>query len=225
MDMIDGDTNEPLKRRIERHSFDRLIMLSDGVFAISITLAALEIRPPDRWHDLPGLIAQLRFPVLAYLISFAVVASYWASQRELLSRLVRVDGPLMVLTLAQLLFVALIPAATQLISRNGQDTSAVTVYGGVLAACGYLAAATWAYGLFRPGLAHPETSTPYRWIRVATALIVPAFFTWIAITGESLSAAPIVMLAALLLMRRLILPRFGERRRTSAGEATTSSRL
>ena len=137
MDMIDGDTDEPLKRRIERHSFDRLIMLSDGVFAIAITLAALEIRPPDRWHDLPGLIAQLRFPVLAYLISFAVVASYW----------------------------------------------------------------------------------------VATALIVPAFFTWIAITGESLAAAPMVGLAALLLMRRLILPLFGERRRASAVEATTSSRL
>ena len=41
MDMIDGDTDEPLKRRIERHSFDRLIMLSDGVFAIAIGIAAV----------------------------------------------------------------------------------------------------------------------------------------------------------------------------------------
>jgi len=202
---------EPLKRRLERHTFDRLIMLSDGVFAIAVTLAALEIRPPETWHDLPGLIAQLRFPVMAYLISFVVVASYWASQRELLGRMLRVDGPFMLLALAQLLFVALIPAATQLLYRHGPDTSAVTVYGAVLAVCGYLAAAGWAYGLFRPGLAHPETRTPYRWVRIATALIVPLFFTWIAATGGSLSAAPFVALATLLVMRRLVLPRFTKR--------------
>jgi uncharacterized membrane protein len=207
-DFVDLDNDEPLKQRIERHAFDRLIMLSDGVCAIAITLAALEIRPPDSWRDLPGLILQLRFPVMAYLISFVVVASYWSSQRELISRLVRVDGAFMVLALAQLMFVALIPAATQLLYRHGQDSSAVTVYGGVLAACGYLAAAGWAYGLFRPGLAHPETRTPYRWIRVAMALIVPAYFSWIAITGGSLSAAPIAALVTLLVVRRLVLPRF-----------------
>ncbi len=199
---------EPLKRRLERHTFDRLIMLSDGVFAIAITLAALEIRPPQAWRDLPGLIDQLRFPILAYLVSFVVVASYWASQRELLGRMVRVDGPFMMLALAQLMFVALIPAATQLLYRHGPDTPGVMVYGAVLAACGYLAAAGWIYGLFKPGLAHPETRTPYRWIRIATALIVPIFFTWITLTGGSLTAAPIVALATVLVMRRLVLPRF-----------------
>ena len=35
------DTDEPLQKRIERHWFDRLIMLSDGVFAIAMTLLAL----------------------------------------------------------------------------------------------------------------------------------------------------------------------------------------
>lgn len=202
----DLDTDEPLTRRVERHTFDRLIMLSDGVFAIAITLAALEIRAPDTWHDLPGLLAQLRFPVLAYLISFVVVASYWANQRELLSRLVRVDGPFMLLALAQLLFVALIPSATQLLYRHGPDGPAVTVYAGVLAACGYMAACGWVYGLFRPGLAHADTRTPYRWLRVASALIVPGFFTWISVKGGSLSVGPFLVVAALLVVRRIILP-------------------
>jgi len=38
-----------LQRRLDRHSYDRLIILSDGVFAIAITLAAFEIKAPDTW--------------------------------------------------------------------------------------------------------------------------------------------------------------------------------
>ena len=44
------DTDEGLKARIARHGFDRLIMLCDGVFAIAITLLALEIKPPSAWN-------------------------------------------------------------------------------------------------------------------------------------------------------------------------------
>ena len=45
---------EPLMARIERHDYDRLLMLSDGVFAIAITLLALDLRLPDRWDGSVG---------------------------------------------------------------------------------------------------------------------------------------------------------------------------
>ncbi len=67
------DTIEPLKLRIERQAYDRLILLSDGVFAIAFTLAALEVKPPGAWRDLQDLVGQLRYPVLTYAISFAVI--------------------------------------------------------------------------------------------------------------------------------------------------------
>ncbi len=140
------DTEEPLARRIERHAFDRMIMLSDGVFAIAITLAALEIRPPDHWNGLGGLWVKLHSPLLPYVVGFLVIASYWTSQREVISRLRRVDGPFTLLALAQLLFVALIPAATQLIYRQGHAVEPVRIYAGILSICGLLAAALWAYG-------------------------------------------------------------------------------
>ena len=46
-------TDEPLAERIGRHWFDRLIMPSDGVFAIAVTLLALAaISGGDRFR--PG---------------------------------------------------------------------------------------------------------------------------------------------------------------------------
>ena len=204
------DTDEPLKKRIERHAYDRLIMLSDGVFAIAVTLAALDIKPPAAWGSLPDLIDKLHYPVLAYLVSFAVVASYWGSQRELLSRLIRIDGPVTLMALAQLLCIALIPSATQLLTHKGPDAPAVAVYGGLLAVCGYLAAGMWAYAALHPRLLHPEGRTPFVWGRVAVALIVPGVFTWIAVTNGSLTTAPIISLVALGLGRRLVIARFPE---------------
>ena len=41
-------TDEALSEHIRRHSYDRLLMLSDGIFAIAITLAALEIQAPPQ---------------------------------------------------------------------------------------------------------------------------------------------------------------------------------
>ena len=39
-------TIEGLDEHVRRHSYDRLIMLSDGIFAIATTLAALDVRIP-----------------------------------------------------------------------------------------------------------------------------------------------------------------------------------
>jgi hypothetical protein len=37
-------TAEGLDEHVRRHSYDRLLMLSDGIFAIATTLAALDVR-------------------------------------------------------------------------------------------------------------------------------------------------------------------------------------
>ncbi len=45
------DTDEPLERRRHRHWFDRLIMLSDGVFSIAITLVAFDLHSGSSRDD------------------------------------------------------------------------------------------------------------------------------------------------------------------------------
>jgi uncharacterized membrane protein len=81
----------------------RLVALSDGVFAISITLLVLEIRPPtDDENLLHGLLA-LWPSYLAYAVTFLFIGQVWvdrcaaqrarpANRRRLLRHRVRRDG-------------------------------------------------------------------------------------------------------------------------------------
>ena len=69
------------------NSLGRLLALSDGVFAIAMTLLALDLRLPDLSTDASD--AQLRHALaddwrsyLAFLISFYVVANYWGVHRQ-----------------------------------------------------------------------------------------------------------------------------------------------
>jgi uncharacterized membrane protein len=200
----DLETSGGLQRRLDRHSYDRLLILSDGVFAIAITLAAFEIKVPDTWHDLGDLWTQLRHPISTYFISFALVASFWTSQRTLFARLVRVDSPIMLLTLLQLIFVALIPVVAQLYYGHEKRTDARSIYAATLAICGYLSAAMWGYAALRQTLMHAQSRAKDCWLKFSAALIVPLFATWIAVMG-SLPTASFVALMVLALSWRLIL--------------------
>jgi uncharacterized membrane protein len=97
---------------------ERLIILIDGVFAITMTLLVLDLRPPD------GAIADFRaglqsmLPRLViYLLSFFIIAYHWINHFQSI-RLVRfADLPLAWLNLINLLFVTLIPASTALLGH------------------------------------------------------------------------------------------------------------
>ncbi|HKX64034.1 MAG TPA: TMEM175 family protein [Rhizomicrobium sp.] len=197
------ETEGGLQRRLDRHAYDRLIILSDGVFAIAITLAAFEIKAPANWRDLAELWAQLRLPVFAYLLSFGMVASYWNSQRTLFARLVRVDTPLTLLALLQLLFIALIPVATGLFYDHSKQIGSPTIYLATLAACGYVTAALWFYAALRPAMMHPQSRARDYWERFAKALVAPLAMTWFAATGDQ-STASMAGIVALLLVCRLV---------------------
>lgn len=220
----DLDTAEPLALRRSRHAFDRLIMLSDGVFAIAITLAAIEIRPRGTWSTPAELWSALSLPLYAYMISFAVIAIYWSAHRDTFARLKRVDGGVTLLTLLLLFFTAALPASTQLLYERG-NAAGVQVYAVSVMSCGLSQFALWAYAGLRPGLMIEGASRRYQAARGAAALIVPAYFGWLAFSGvrEIGPAAlygAIAPTALLFVLRRTVLPRL-ERDSESAAPAPT----
>jgi TMEM175 potassium channel family protein len=91
----------------------RLEAFSDGVFAVAITLLALDLTVEGPGHG--HLIDQLhdKWPAfLAYLISFFMIGIVWVNHHALVRSITKVDRLLLFLNLVLLLFVVLIPFAT-----------------------------------------------------------------------------------------------------------------
>jgi uncharacterized membrane protein len=97
----------------------RLEAFSDGVFAVAITLLALNliVARPGR-HD--TLLHQLgtHWPVfVAYLISFFIIGIVWVNHHVLVRGIAVVDRTLLFLNLVLLLFVVMIPWATATVAN------------------------------------------------------------------------------------------------------------
>ncbi len=118
----------------------RLEAFSDGVFAVAITLLALNISVAGPDHV--PLIDKLghRWPAfLAYLISFFMIGIIWVNHHVLIRSITVVTRTLLFLNLLLLLFVVLIPFATATVadyltshSNGGEDARvAMALYGTV----------------------------------------------------------------------------------------------
>jgi uncharacterized membrane protein len=125
---------------------DRLLALCDGVYAIALTLLAIELVLPEAAADLHGsaLLGSLRelWPkVLAFLTSFTVIANFWVRHNALFRHLRRFDGGLMWLALLQLMCVAFIPFPTSVIGTHVGDAVAQQFYFATLLLTGLVMAA------------------------------------------------------------------------------------
>jgi uncharacterized membrane protein len=97
----------------------RLKGLSDGVFAVALTLLVLDLRIPDvvLKGDLPTNLIELAPKALIYLISFVVIGGAWGSHQRMIAQIERGDGLLVWFNLFSLLFVTLLPASSALLGR------------------------------------------------------------------------------------------------------------
>jgi uncharacterized membrane protein len=101
----------------------RLNGLSDGVFAIALTLLVLDLRIPDNLlaGDLKTKLLELAPKVLVYLISFVIIGGAWGSHQRMLAQIGRGDGLLVWLNLFSLLAVSIVPASAALLGRFPED--------------------------------------------------------------------------------------------------------
>lgn len=205
------DTDEPLPKRIERHAFDRLIMLSDGVFAIAITLLALEVKPPRVWTgDVADLLAQSWRSLFGFTLGFVIVSFYWIGHRRMFARLRRVDAPATLLTLLWLGLVSLAPAVVELMAMQGPKKS-LGIYFMAQGATTFVQALLWGYAAFIGKLVDASITTRERLAPLVAILVLAVLFCVIGALAGSNSSESVMypvfgVVVAALLARRFLLP-------------------
>jgi uncharacterized membrane protein len=100
----------------------RVETFSDGVFAVVLTVMAVELlqNGPARagGRELPNALAHAWPSYLAYVITFGIAGQIWLGHHNMWRYVVRVDQLLVVFNLLVLLFVAAIPFTADLLSDN-----------------------------------------------------------------------------------------------------------
>lgn len=181
--------DEPLGERIERHNFDRLLMLSDGVFAIAITLLALELRPPEHWQGgVDALLVAMWRPLFAYAAGFLIIGGFWIVHRRMFAKLRRVDAVATVLALLLLFLIALVPAVAMLISEHG-PTRSMLVYLMMVAAISIVQLALWGYSALIADLADPSLDREAR-LNQTLQMGVPAL-AFASLSGAGLAGVDV----------------------------------
>lgn len=109
---------------------NRIEALTDGVYAIIITIMVLELRVP---HN-PTLGTYLEmWPVFAsYVVSFLFVGLNWASHHHLFHTVTKVNNSVLWVNLVNLFVLSLVPFATATMGENEFKSITVTVYASLL---------------------------------------------------------------------------------------------
>jgi len=95
--------------RIVGHCVERLAALSDGIFAVAMTLLVLDLHGPAKEaihgeFDLLRALAVMSPPLIAYLMSFLTLGIFWNGQQAQLNQLARGDRSLSWIHLGRLSF-------------------------------------------------------------------------------------------------------------------------
>ena len=164
---------------ITGRSLERLAALSDGIFAVAMTLLVLDLHVPasevihsqgELWRTLAGAAPQL----ISYVMSFMTLGIFWNGQQAQLNSFARSDRHLSWIHIAFLFAVSIMPFSTRLLAEFIAYRSVLVAYWGNILLLGMLLYASWRYairaGLLRENVTHERQCAVERRIVVAQGL-------------------------------------------------------
>lgn len=165
--------------QISGQSLERLAALSDGIFAVAMTLLVLDLHVPasevihsqgQLWHSLSEAIPQ----VISYLLSFMTLGIFWNGQQAQLNSFTRSDRHLSWIHMLFLFAVSFMPFSTRLLAEFIAYRSVLLVYWGNILVLGAVLYGSWKYAqnanLLSEEITHERRCAVERRILVAQAL-------------------------------------------------------
>ena len=198
-----SDTGE--SARDQSKEVARIAAFSDGVFAIAITLLALQLEVPvsgDLATELAGLLPFF----VSFAISFLVIGTYWVVHHRLFSVIERYDARLIWLNMLVLFFIVVQPFTSSLVGERGDQPVAVAVYAISLALVGFATSGLAAYALLGHRLCSAHVTERRAmfsiWRSLVVALVFLASLLLLPLGTEAVQYAWLLIPLAQYLVRR-----------------------
>lgn len=120
-------------KQVRQFSTRRLEALTDGVFAIAMTLLVLDLAVPNiktvtDSHGLWGALGPLAGNIISFTISFAILALMWGIHVRQFDGIKRIDERVLNYNNLRLFVVVLIPFTTSLVGEYNQVSLASFLY-------------------------------------------------------------------------------------------------
>lgn len=134
--MANDETRDLTPREQRKVDPGRVLALTDGVFAIIITILVLELKVPDlsSGQSLGDSLAEIRPTFVAFVISFLIVGMYWVWHRSTFTNVRYIDTQVVWLNIVFLLPASMIPFAASVLGEYPDEAASLHLYGSVLIA-------------------------------------------------------------------------------------------
>jgi uncharacterized membrane protein len=203
-----------LYNAIQGRSLERLAALSDGIFAVAMTLLVLDIHIPsaEAIHSEAELYRALTAMApqwIAYLMSFLTLGIFWAGQQTQLNHIREGSRDLTWIHMGFLFWVTLVPLTTRLLAEFITYRMALLLYWLNILLLGAVLYWSWTY-VTHHDLVKEETAVEIRGAicrRILIAQSLYAFGALLCVFSNYLSIAFIVLVQ----LNYAIAPRFGKR--------------
>ena len=161
---------------------NRIEALSDGIFAIVMTLLILEIRVPNLAADAPNVqvapaLIALWPKFASYMVTFVSLGFFWVAHHIMYHAIRRADRTVLWLNIFFFMFVSLLPFSTRLLNAFPQAFIAPLFFGANLAVIGWILFFQWSYVNSQPDMLADFVIAEYRKTVSARMLIVPVATT------------------------------------------------
>jgi uncharacterized membrane protein len=165
---------------------NRIEGLSDGIFAIVMTLLILEIHVPKLPPSAPNVeVAPALFALwpkfFSYLVTFVSLGVFWIGHHIMYHAIRRADRTLLWLNILFFMFVSQLPFSTSVLNAFPRAFVAPFLFGANLAVIGWLLFFQWLYAGSQPNMLAPFVSAEYSASVKFRMLAVPVITTLTAV--------------------------------------------
>jgi len=192
-----------LYNRIQGRSLERLAALSDGIFAVAMTLLVLDLHIPSaaQVHDERALLAALAAfgpQWVAYAMSFLTLGILWAGQQTQLNHLAEGTRDLTWIHLGFLFTITLLPLSTRLLAEFITYRGALLIYWLNVLAPGLMLYWSWKYAtradLIKADTPHEVRASICKRVVIAQSLYAAGAALCVIDTWVSIGAILLVQL-------------------------------